>query len=1120
MRQSSLDSVPLRTASNPIRIGLRTPSQRIDLLLAAALLAVPALAQFETGEVLGTIRDQNNSLLPRATVTLLSQDTGTSVNTTTDDGGNFVFPRVKLGRYTLSAEAAGFSRAVATDIRIDINAKQRVDLALRVGQVNETIEVTGAAAVIETDSSEKGHVINGQQVDELPLNGRAYAELALLAPNVHVSPAAVMFAANGTPRESSFNVNGMRSTYNNFVLDGVDNNAYSPSNQGFSSQVVQPSPDAIAEFKVVTSNFSAEYGRVGGGVVNAALRSGTNRFHGTGYDFFRNTVLNALGYSFTSAAVDKPTLQRNQYGLSIGGPFIKNKLFFFADYEGYRQLQRYRSTVSLPTMNDRQGILPNAVTNPLTGQKYAANTPIPIAQINPFAADVLNALPVPNSPGRGSNFTNLLLVRDYSDKYDAKLNYTINAAMTSFLRFSQRKEVLYNQPNIDGLAGGAGNGFVNVMQQQAATGYTWTLTPTSLLEARFGFSHVLAGKNPPNIGGPSPSSAFPFAGLPKSSDIAGGLNTQSISSFTALGRQATNPQFQNPESFNPKVNYTWIKGRSSLKLGAEYIAIRTEVRDVNPLYGAETYSGQFSKPASNSPSDSATYNLADFMFGLPATINLGNDFVSNLRQHVTSLYVQDDFHVTSKLTLNLGLRWEFATPVLERDNNWTNFDPGANKMIKATGGSLFNRALVYPDYKDYGPRLGMAYRFAPKMVMRGGYGISYSFFNRMGSAQEGINSPQAVFGVITQSIPVGGPVPASFLVASKGFTTGIADPANFDPLTANVEYVEPHTRWAYVQSWFYSIQREIAKDTVLEVSYNGNHSLRLPILGDYNQAYPNAPGQTLGVQARRPIKTFGPITWLTPQGDNDYNALSSRFEHRMGWGLYFVNSFTWSKALGTSEQALETFAGGSASTQQDIRNLSASRGPTTFDVTLMNTASIVYQLPFGKGRAVGGKMNGVLDQIFGGWEMNSIVSMHSGTALDVSYTPTTANDNSGLASDYRGATTLRPNVSGAPISQSKGDMVEHYFAGYVFTTPPASAPYGNLGRDIFRAPGRSQWDLGMHKSFPIHEAIKLQFRSEFFNITNHTNFGRPGATSTATSFGQIRTTYPPRQIQFALKLVF
>ncbi len=324
----------------------------------------PLFAQFETADVLGTIRDPSGSPILKANILLTNQGTSIETSTTTDESGNFTFPNVKIGTYTVTAEAAGFSKAVAKDIHIDVNARQRVDLTLQVGAISSSVEVTGVSEVLQTDSSEKGQVINTQQIVELPLNGRNYSDLALLSTNVHRSPMSVLFAATGTPREAAFNVNGMRSTYNNFLLDGLDNNAYSPSNQGYSSQVVQPSPDAIAEFKVITSNFSAEYGRVGGGVINAALRSGTNAFHGTAYEFLRNTDLNAAGFTFSPAVFQKPTLQRNQFGVAVGGPIIKNKLFFFADYEGFRQLQRYLNFDSIPNLNDRIGVLPVAVVEP------------------------------------------------------------------------------------------------------------------------------------------------------------------------------------------------------------------------------------------------------------------------------------------------------------------------------------------------------------------------------------------------------------------------------------------------------------------------------------------------------------------------------------------------------------------------------------------------------------------------------------------------------------------------------------------------------------------------------------------------------------------------------------
>src|SRR5579875_1427112 len=1108
-------------------------SRIIRLGMFCALALAPARAQFESAAVLGTVRDATGSVVARASVTLHNQDTGIEVKTTTDANGNFEFANVKVGRYSVSAEAAGFSKAVASDVAVDVNARQRVDLTLQVGEVSSSVQVTGAAAVLETDSSEHGQVINTQQIVELPLNGRNYADLALLSTNTIKSPIAISFSASGTPREGSFNVNGMRSTYNNFLLDGLDNNMYGTSNQGYSSQTVQPSPDAIAEFKVITTNYSAEYGRVGGAVVNAVMRSGTNQFHGAAWEFLRNTALNADGFQFTPL-VFKPTLHRNQFGLDIGGPFIRNKLFFFADYEGFRQLQNYLNYDSIPSMNDRQGILPVPVVDPLTGTVYPANTPIPIKQLNPVAYDALSNLPPVNAgapTSRSSNDEALLLIRDYSDKYDVKLDGQINDKMSAFLRWSQRKDLQYFSPDLTGPAGGDGNGYIHTIDQNAAVGYTWMVNNTSIFEARFGYTHVLAGKVPPYLGGPSMAAMFGgFAGLPTSPNLTGGINTQTISGFgTSLGRQTSNPQFQNPESFDPKFNFSKQLREHSLKMGYELTIIRTEVLDVNPLYGQDTYAGQFSKPTCAQlglasgctiASDATSYNLADFIFGLPSQVNLGNNFVANLRQHVNALYLQDDWRVTPKLTVNAGLRWEYATPLYDRDNNWSNFNPATDTMVRATGGSMYNRALVHPNSADFGPRFGVAYNVMPKTVIRGGYGISYDFFNRVGSAIEGINAPLALFGVLTQTIPPGGPVPPTFLTTQNSFSTGIANPANFNPAVSNVDYIPANFPWSYVQNWFVSVQREITRNTVVELAYNGNHSLDLPILADYNQAAPNAPGGTLTYLQRVPIPTFGPIIWVDPAGNNHYNGLSARVEHRFAGGLYFLNSFTWGKAIGDSEQALEYYAGYVQANPQNIHNLAAEAGPSSFDVKLNNVTSIVYDLPFGKGRKYASNLNPVLEGVLGGWELNTINTAHTGTPLNVYYNPTQQQETSSLSNDYRGEPFLRPNVSGSAASQTKSQMINTFFAGYTFAPPPGNYPYGDLGRNAFRAPGLEQWDFSANKTFRIRELARLQFRSEFFNLTNHTNFGIPGTNISTSSFGQIRTTYPARQIQFALKLLF
>jgi hypothetical protein len=1104
------------------------------LLLQCLLASATMFGQFETAEVLGTVRDPSSAGIPKTTVTLTNQDTGVQLKTSTNEDGEYNFFNVKVGRYTLDFEHTGFSKTTTQDVAVEVNARQRVDVTLQVGVVTEAVQVSAVASALETDSSEQSQVISTAAITELPLNGRNYADLALLSANAMKSPMSDAYAPGGTPREGAFNVNGMRSTYNNFLLDGIDNNAYGTSNQGYSAQAVQPSPDAIAEFKLITSNHSAEYGRVGGAVVNAVMRSGTNEFHGSAYEFLRNTDLNAGGFEFAQPYF-KPPLQRNQFGASIGGPFIKNRLFFFGDYEGFRQLQHTPSFTNIPNASDRNGVLPVTVVNPLTQVVYQAGSPIPIASLNPFAATVLNALPSPNtgtSVARSNNYQTLLLFRDYSDKYDAKIDGQINDRMTSFLRWSQRKDIYFQQSSIPGFAGGDGNGFIHAIQQNASFGYTWSVNSSSIVEARLGFTHVLAGKTPPNIGGPSLQDLFGIQGLPTSPNIAGGLNTQTVSGFTAFGRQTSNPQFQNPTSWDPKVNYSKIIGRHSLKVGYEFLLVHTEVLDTNPLYGQDTYNGQFSKPTCAQlgqssgctiANDTTSYNLADFIFGTPGIIAQGSPLVINLRQYVHSVYVQDDYRVTPKLTVNIGLRWDFATPLYERDNNYSDFDPTTNSMKTATGGDLYTRSLVHPDYKDFGPRIGLAYSIDSKTVVRSGYGISYSFFNRPGSAMEGINAPQALFGTFSQTIPAGGPAPAGFLTTKNSFTTGIANPSAFNPAKSNVAYIPADFKWPYTQNWFFSVQRELPMDTVVELAYNGSHSLRLPILGDYNQASPSPAGQTLPLAARRPIPTFGPITWVDPAGNNNYNGLFARVEHRFAKGLYFLNSFTWGKAMGDSEQALEYFpTPGFGANPQNIHNLAAEFAPTSYDIKLNNVTSVVYQLPFGKGRSVGSNWNPVLDAVAGGWELTSINSAHTGQPIDVAYyTTPAAIDVTGLQNDYRGQAEIRPNVSGSATSQSKGAMVNNYFAGYTFTQPTPQAPFGNLGRNAFRAPSLEQWDLAVDKNFRIRERMSVQFRSEFFNILNHTNFLIPDPRlNDGAAFGTIRSTFPPRQIQFALKLLF
>ena len=398
-------------------------------LLMTPLFAPAAGAQFDTATVVGTVRDDSNAVVPGATITLTNLDTGIGTTRVTDANGTYEFVTVRAGRYKIAAELQGFSTATADDVQVAVGARQRVELQLRPGNLTETVEVVGAATRLETDSSQRGQVITSEQAVQLPLNGREYSALTLLSPGVRLS--ALNTGSSQTVREGSFNINGLRSTFNNFLLDGVDNNAYGTSNQGFSNQVMQPSPDAVAEFKVVTNNMSAEYGRSAGGVINVAYRSGSNRFSGAAWEFFRDTKLNATGF-FKPVTGEKPPLSRDQFGFTFGGPIVRNRAFFFSDYEGFRQTRKSVSFQTIPNAIQRQGILPLAVTNPLTGEVYPAGTRIPMTD---FASRVLSGLPAPTSAQDANNYSILQEFTNTTDKGNVKADMQVTDSLTAFGRY-------------------------------------------------------------------------------------------------------------------------------------------------------------------------------------------------------------------------------------------------------------------------------------------------------------------------------------------------------------------------------------------------------------------------------------------------------------------------------------------------------------------------------------------------------------------------------------------------------------------------------------------------------------------------------------------------------------
>src|SRR5882762_5807238 len=532
---------------------------RVCLMLLLLLsAAAPVAAQFDTATVVGTVKDASGATVPDAKVTLTNTETGVSVVRTTTTDGTYEFATVRPGLYVVTAEKSGFALALVDNVQVQVAARLRVDMQMAVGQLTEKIQVTATSPLIETDTSQRTQVITSTQIQELPLNGREYSSLALLTTGVRQS--ALNRSTNGTPREGAFNANGLRSTFNNFMIDGVDNNAYGTSNQGFSNQVMQPPPDAVSEFRVVTNNQSAEYGRAAGATVNVAYRSGTNQLHGDAWEFFRDTALNAETY-FKPADGSKPPLRRNQYGATIGGPLVKNKAFFFGDFEGFRQDRKATAFSTLPTALQNSGILSVDVRDPRTGVIYPAGTQIPMTA---FARKVLGGLPAPNVAAAANNYSIAQLSSNHTDKAGGKVDMQVNPTLSLFGRYGWRDLNNNDQAPIPLPSGGGGNGNIYTRNKQLVLGTTYVASDRSLLEVRFGWSNTQGGKNPPALGS---ADNFNISGLPADARIAGGLPSQAITGYSAFGRQATTPQWQFPTVWNPKVNYSWLMGRQSFKTG-------------------------------------------------------------------------------------------------------------------------------------------------------------------------------------------------------------------------------------------------------------------------------------------------------------------------------------------------------------------------------------------------------------------------------------------------------------------------------------------------------------------------------------------------------------------------
>lgn len=1141
--------------AEPIRRAARKASVWLTLLLAVLVLSgTPVLAQFESASVLGYVHDNSGAAISNASVTLTNMATGIKQTKPTDNEGKYEFPSVQIGNYQITAEATGFDRGRTETFTVQTNARQRVDVALKPGSVSEEVTVSSAAQLLDTETSSHSTVISTKQVEDLPLNGRSYADLVLLVPGARKS----LLENNGTSsREGSFNINGQRSAFNNYLLDGLDNNNYGTSNQGFANENIPPSPDAINEFRVETNNYSAEYGRTTGAVINASVRRGTNQFHGRAWDYNRNTMFNAIG-PFLATGATKPKFIRNQFGGTFGGPIWKDHTFFFADYEGVRQIFNNANTAStLPTANQRNGLFyfnDNAadptyaipLKNPITGRTYTGQ--IPTADMTPFARAVLGALPLPNVAGRlASNFTITPRGTINDDKGDARVDHTFNQHWSVFGRYSEHRGAIFDPPGIPGRAGGNSNGNANIQNRNIAGGATWTISDNKLLDIRFGWSRNLGGKFPIGQGESSLLVENGITdGLPTDPLVVRSLNAQSVTGYSQFGAQSSNPQFQNPTIFNPKANFTWIKNKHSMKFGYEYQKVNTEVNDFNPSYGQDNYAGLYAANGDvqttnrTSVDPSATYaaqlqqarNLADFMFGNRSSYSLTTYAIVNLRQQYNFMYFQDDFKLNPKLTINAGLRYEIVTPQYERDNKLANFDPNTRSLIQARDGGIYSKSLVNTPLNNFGPRFGFAYSATEKTVLRGGYGIGYTQWNRAGGENNlTYNGPNVVNANITQVAPSAAVLCTNdtqlqstcFRQTQQGYAANLTSPAYFNPLNALSRYIPRNFKTGYVQSYQIGIQQQLPFGILADLAYIGNKSTHLQTLADYNQATPCVAGTgvTCGnLQSRRPVSNFGGIEIAYGIGSANYNSLQFKLEKRASKGLYLLNSFTYGRIFDISSGHLETSNGDNS--RVNYANPSRDYGPGGYDQPLADTLSAVYDLPYGHGRKWGASSGRLVNTVLGGWQVTLINTMTSGLPVNITYSLSSSSPL--YVSDL---VTYRPNrVNNGAIKGPKSGYVKtatalnNYFVSTNLAVP-TTYPWGNVTRNSQRSNAFYQADLGLHKAFPLwSDSSNFDFRAEAFNVLNKVNYGGPNSTFGGSSFGQITSAFPARQLQLAAKIIF
>jgi len=1213
-----------------------------SLAIAATILLLSSslvLAQVDTGSILGTVTDASGAVIGGGTVTLTNEGTSASLSTTVGSDGGYKFTPVRIGSYRVTATSQGFQTTEQRNVAVNVGASVVVNFTLKPGQVTETVEVTTTTPVLETQDASVGQVVNSRNVNNLPLNGRNFTFLAQLAAGVN-SPNS---DTRGNAASGAFAANGSRPAQNNYLLDGIDNNSDTVDFLNGTNFVVLPPVDAIQEFKVQTTDFSAEYGRSGAAVLNATIKSGTNSFHGAGWEFFRNDKLDAADYfERVGNTTKKGELRLNQFGVAIGGPVIKNKVFFFGDYEGLRRRQGSPHTGSVPTALERSSgytnfqeiitgqtgtqtdllgrtmptgtILDPATTRAVAGgfvrdpfgtcpastttyTLAACNLNIlPAGRLDANAIKLLNLYPAPINGALSSNFTASPAISENRNAFDTRVDLNISDKNQIFYRFSYVDDPQFIPGIFGGVADGGGfqEGPQTALAQQSALAWTHVFSPTLVNVARAGLNYLHTTRVSPSANDLSDlPGKFGITGIPQDHEN-GGLPAFGIQGLQTLGSNAFLPSDEVSSTFQVTDDFTKIYGKHTFKMGFEFQHVKFSTLQPPWSRGQFNFDGVYTNiPGAGVSAENtgiaqflltpiaSTVGGPDFVGG-PGVQGGGNAvFVSNISltdngKNYYGSYVQDDWKVTPKLTVNLGLRWDFFGLVFEHHAAQANFVPsgpptgsplyllpqGANAANLSTSfttllaqdgiglviGNKYGKGLGRSQKDNFAPRFGFAYQVTPKLVARGGFGLFFNGFENRGfSPNLGENYPfqfNFQFAPANDNTPItyaGCTSPSATPIGSATLETGFSC-TPLSPTLVNAkglalrgiqfDYTTP-----YSMGGNFTLQYQLTPSMSLQAGY-------VTSLGRHLEVFPNSNNVTqilpAGAKQVIPFPDFGQgSSYAITEGASHYHGLQVKLEKHFAAGLNFLGTYTWSQVRSDAIDLLNNNRNGQGYRAPDVPGfgINGDYGLADFDIRNVIHFSGGYELPFGKGKHFMSE-GGLANAVAGGWSINWAATLQGGQPFAIPCpTSTTA------------GTTCRAIVTGDPyagphnVTQflNPGAFNQPCVLGAPTTTPTGCVPLsgiGALGGDPTQVagPGFHRLDFSLFKDFQLSERFKLQFRSEFFNILNHPNFNAPGfggngvvaiggaVNYTSSNFGRIGSTrdapYDPRQIQFALKLYF